>query len=180
MALDLGCGTGEHARYLAGLGWSVTAVDFIPTAVAQARRRDGAGRVTWRVANVTLPEEVDPQGTLAGGVGLVLDVGCRHKLDLPGRSGWAATVARVAAPEATVLVRSALPGNRGVGRRGIASVVASILLALVSAASGVPKVLGTATMVQEAHHLGLTAQWYVVIGALELVATAVLLVARLT
>jgi hypothetical protein len=119
VALDLGCGTGEHARFLAELGWQVTAVDFVPAAVARARGRDRAGHITWRVADVTRPEQVDPQRTLAGTVRLVLDVGCLHGLAPAGRAGWAVTVSSVASPTSTLLVRAAPPATRGIGPAGI-------------------------------------------------------------
>ena len=35
-ALDIGCGTGELSRFLAGLGWAVTAVDFATNALERA------------------------------------------------------------------------------------------------------------------------------------------------
>jgi SAM-dependent methyltransferase len=38
-ALDLACGEGRNAIWLAGLGWEVTAVDFSEVAVARARER---------------------------------------------------------------------------------------------------------------------------------------------
>lgn len=38
-ALDLACGTGRHALYLARLGWHVTAVDGSRIAIAALRRR---------------------------------------------------------------------------------------------------------------------------------------------
>jgi SAM-dependent methyltransferase len=38
-ALDLGCGSGRHAVWLAERGWQVTAVDFSPEALRQARQR---------------------------------------------------------------------------------------------------------------------------------------------
>jgi SAM-dependent methyltransferase len=38
-ALDLACGPGRNALYLAGLGWSVTAVDASPVAIAYLRRQ---------------------------------------------------------------------------------------------------------------------------------------------
>jgi len=34
--LDVGCGTGENALYLAGLGFEVTGIDIVPTAVEKA------------------------------------------------------------------------------------------------------------------------------------------------
>jgi SAM-dependent methyltransferase len=37
-ALDLACGTGRHALYLARLGWRVTAVDAAPAAIDRLRR----------------------------------------------------------------------------------------------------------------------------------------------
>ena len=38
-ALDLACGAGRNALYLAGLGWRVTAVDRSPAALARLRER---------------------------------------------------------------------------------------------------------------------------------------------
>jgi SAM-dependent methyltransferase len=37
--LDVGCGTGENALYLAGLGLAVTGVDAAPTAIQRAREK---------------------------------------------------------------------------------------------------------------------------------------------
>jgi SAM-dependent methyltransferase len=41
-ALDLGCGNGRHAMWLAERGWHVTAVDFSTEALRQARERAAA------------------------------------------------------------------------------------------------------------------------------------------
>lgn len=51
--LDAGCGTGTDARWLAGQGWTVTAVDISPSAIEQARRlTDHAGvQVDWLVGD---------------------------------------------------------------------------------------------------------------------------------
>ncbi|WP_322975636.1 bifunctional class I SAM-dependent methyltransferase/NUDIX hydrolase [Streptomyces sp. NBC_00162] len=47
-ALELGCGTGELAVFLAGLGYQVDAVDYAASAVDRARAEHaGAGRVRW-------------------------------------------------------------------------------------------------------------------------------------
>ncbi len=40
--VDVGCGTGENALYLAGLGLAVTGVDAAPTAIASAREKAAA------------------------------------------------------------------------------------------------------------------------------------------
>ena len=57
----------------------------------------------------------------------------------------------------------------------IAGIIASVLLALVAAASGVPKIAGAPRMRDEATHLGVPRTGYVLIGALELAAAVGLL-----
>lgn len=54
-ALDVGCGEGADAIWLAGHGWRVTAVDISPTALqrAAAAATDVAGSVAWERADVT-------------------------------------------------------------------------------------------------------------------------------
>src|SRR5207248_7080367 len=46
-ALDLGCGTGRHALWLAAAGATVTAVDFSEGMLAQARRKPGGEAVRF-------------------------------------------------------------------------------------------------------------------------------------
>jgi malonyl-CoA O-methyltransferase len=47
--LDLGCGTGRHALWLAEAGASVTAIDFSEGMLERARAKPGAGRVRFLV-----------------------------------------------------------------------------------------------------------------------------------
>lgn len=55
-ALDLGCGTGGDAIWLAGQGWRVDAVDISPTALQHARTAAQAagvnGRIRWACHNI--------------------------------------------------------------------------------------------------------------------------------
>jgi ubiquinone/menaquinone biosynthesis C-methylase UbiE len=50
--LDLGCGTGRHALWLARRGAHVTAVDFSEGMLARARRKPGAARIRFLVHDV--------------------------------------------------------------------------------------------------------------------------------
>lgn len=51
-AVVVGCGLGDDAEFLASLGWSVTAFDVSPTAVAQARERFPGSRVDYLAADL--------------------------------------------------------------------------------------------------------------------------------
>ena len=57
-ALDLGCGNGRHAMWLAERGWRVTAVDFSTEALRQARERAAAigVEVDWVEADLAAYE----------------------------------------------------------------------------------------------------------------------------
>ena len=56
-AIDLACGDGRHARWLAAHGWQVQAVDFSEVAIEQARAKDSdegrSGSVDWVVGDAT-------------------------------------------------------------------------------------------------------------------------------
>lgn len=51
--VDVGCGTGEHARYLAGLGFPSIGVDRSRDAIAAAARTGGEGRTLWLRCDAT-------------------------------------------------------------------------------------------------------------------------------
>ena len=58
-ALVVGCGLGDDAVLLAGLGWKVTAFDLSPSAVKWAAEKHeevlklASGTVDWQVADIT-------------------------------------------------------------------------------------------------------------------------------
>lgn len=55
--LDLGCGSGRDAVYLASLGWEVTAIDHLPDAIDLARTLEsrylGTQQVRWVIGDAT-------------------------------------------------------------------------------------------------------------------------------
>jgi SAM-dependent methyltransferase len=51
-ALEVGCGDGADAIWLAQHGWNVTAVDISAVALERARAMDATGRVEWRRADL--------------------------------------------------------------------------------------------------------------------------------
>ncbi len=73
-ALDVGCGGGELASYLARLGYAVTAIDLHPEAVAMAKRRAAAGP-SFEVLQADVL-----QFTSHTVFDFVLDSGCLHTL----------------------------------------------------------------------------------------------------
>lgn len=52
-ALDLACGEGRNAIWLANNGWDVTGVDYSPVGIEKARRLAGDTQVQWVVGDVT-------------------------------------------------------------------------------------------------------------------------------
>jgi SAM-dependent methyltransferase len=63
-ALDLACGEGRNARWLAQQGWQVTAMDFSPVAIEKGRRlaEQQTDRIDWQVGdvlNTALPADLD-------------------------------------------------------------------------------------------------------------------------
>jgi len=65
-AVDLACGTGRHARWLAARGWDVTGVDSSPggleVAALAADGRGVAARCRWEVADARTWEPPAPVG----------------------------------------------------------------------------------------------------------------------
>jgi SAM-dependent methyltransferase len=89
-AIDIGCGTGTNLLFLAQRGWEVTGVDFVPRAIAKARRKLNRFHPVLRVADASDLGALD----LPGPFDLALDVGCFHGLNGDGRVSYAAGLAR--------------------------------------------------------------------------------------
>jgi SAM-dependent methyltransferase len=116
-ALDLGCGTGRDAVYLAQHGWQVTGVDFVPQALARAVRRgaEAGVEVRWVQGDISAPDTLDlgPDHTL------LVDLGCFHGLGPAQRQRAAEAITKAAASGATLLVFAFSPGRRGPAPRGL-------------------------------------------------------------
>lgn len=88
--LDLGCGTGRHAAWLAAAGARVTAVDFSKGMLAEARRTAGGGKIRFLAHDLHRPLPFR-SGTFDRVIsGLVLE----HLRDLRGFFGEARRVVR--------------------------------------------------------------------------------------
>jgi SAM-dependent methyltransferase len=109
-AIDLGCGTGTNAVYLARHGWSSVGVDFAGRAIAKARRRarDAGVSCTFVVGDVTALE-------VPGPFDFALDIGCLHTIPVAGRGAYSAGLARVVRPGGTYLLYAFAPGGVAVG-----------------------------------------------------------------
>jgi len=83
-ALDLGCGTGIFAVYLAVRGFQVTALDFVSTAVNLTRER--AARAGMKLDVV---ESDVLAWSPAGTVDVIFDSGCLHSLPPRFRADYA-------------------------------------------------------------------------------------------
>jgi len=97
-ALDLGCGTGSDAIFMAEHGWEVVGVDFAPEAIEAAKRRAAEAGCSARfvVGDVTRLHEAGIEAPFD----LILDTGCYHSVPVARRRAYAAEVAAVAGPQA--------------------------------------------------------------------------------
>jgi SAM-dependent methyltransferase len=59
-AVDLACGEGRNALWLAAHGWRVIAVDFSAVAIGKAREIDTGGLVEWITADATDYRPAEP------------------------------------------------------------------------------------------------------------------------
>lgn len=99
-AIDLGCGTGSDARYLADNGFAVTGVDISEVAIREAVERTPTNvDITWLTADACrLPLEDASQD-------LVADGACLHHFTREQWDDYAREVARILVPRGVLFVR---------------------------------------------------------------------------
>ncbi len=101
-ALELGCGTGTNATYLARHGWDVVAVDLIDIAIEQARAKAEAAELPVRLlcGDATRLDDLDA----AGPYDLFFDLSCYCGVPPHRRDAYAAGLTDRAAPGARLLM----------------------------------------------------------------------------
>ncbi|SDL36939.1 class I SAM-dependent methyltransferase [Nonomuraea jiangxiensis] len=107
-ALELGCGTGTNAVYLARHGWDVVGVDLIDRAIEQARAKAAAEGTPVRLlhGDVTRLDELDAPGPYD----LFFDLSCYCGIPPHRRDAYAAGLTHRAAPGARLLMFGYGPG----------------------------------------------------------------------
>src|SRR5579864_4665095 len=99
-AIDLGCGEGDNAIFLAKNGFEVTAVDFAPAAIAKARRKA-------QLAGVKVEFVVDDLTSLrnvGGTFDLLVDYGTLDDLSPANRERYVREVLPLARPGSDFLL----------------------------------------------------------------------------
>ena len=110
--LDIGCGTGDLALWLAGRGCTVTGVDFLEQPLAAARRKAGE-----RGLDVTfLTMDALAVGEIPERFDAVTDCGLFHSFDDVARADYVSALGRLLEPGARVFLlcfSDAEPGTHG-------------------------------------------------------------------
>lgn len=90
--LDIGCGTGENARWLAQQGFDVVACDFSPTAIQRAKAKLTAVDVDVCYLVADFLKDAIPDDPF----GFIFDRGCLHCMhDLEDRKSFTEKVSRL-------------------------------------------------------------------------------------
>ena len=99
-AIDLGCGSGSNAVFLAQHGFRVTGVDFANSAIDNARRRAEAAHLSIDF----VVDDLTNLRHLLGEYDFLVDYGTFDDLDAHGRERYVASVVPLAAPDSTFLL----------------------------------------------------------------------------
>jgi cyclopropane fatty-acyl-phospholipid synthase-like methyltransferase len=110
--LDAGCGTGENALFLAGMGLDVVGIDGAPAAIEAARRKASERGISARFEVADLVELTGWDGAFESAI----DSGCFHVFDDADRARYVTTLHRVLRPDAQLHVlcfSDRVPGDVG-------------------------------------------------------------------
>jgi SAM-dependent methyltransferase len=122
-AIELGCGTGTNAIWLAQRGFDVTAIDISPTAIERATQKATDAGVSVRF----IPTDVTALSDLGPRFDFFFDRGCYHAVRRGNAGGYLRALDRVTAPGATGVV---LTGNaKEEGKPGPPTVTEEIIRA---------------------------------------------------
>ncbi len=110
-AVDLCCGSGTDAIYLARQGFQVTALDIAPTALSLAERKARAAGVSvdWQLANVLAPPYLAP-------FDFIYDRGCYHVVRDQNLNAYLDTLRRLSRPGTQFLLLAARADEEGPSR----------------------------------------------------------------
>lgn len=98
-ALVVGCGTGDDAEFIAGLGFQTVAFDISPSAIAAARRRYPDSAVAYQTADL-----LDPPAAWHRAFDLVVESLTLQALPDPPRRDAIARLGDLVAPAGTLIV----------------------------------------------------------------------------
>jgi SAM-dependent methyltransferase len=123
-AIDLGCGEGEIAAWLAEHGFPTLGVDIAPAAIQRARTRFGTlpPRLDFQVHDIC----ADPLP--AGPYGVLVDRGCFHQIAAQDRIDYARNLMKASAADASLLLfhkafRKGIPLGDPKERRRVTDIV---------------------------------------------------------
>lgn len=108
-ALDMGCGTGTNVIMLTRLGWEVDGIDFIPSAIDQARKKCAQAQIR---ANLMVGD-VTTQDRFTGPYNLVLDIGCFHSLSVKEKNDYLCQLDKVLAHGGAWFLYAFVHGSAG-------------------------------------------------------------------
>jgi SAM-dependent methyltransferase len=114
LVLDIGCGSGEVAHWLAERGFPALGVDFASAAIERARARCGEipGRLEYRTLDIVREKPPDRPYSI------LLDRGCLHSIPRVDWSTYVRNVASVSTPGTRFLLFiRAFRGELDLGRR---------------------------------------------------------------
>ena len=108
--VDMCCGSGTDAIYLANKGFDVTAIDVAPTALGQAEKKANKANahVQWVLADILAPPELQP-------FDFIYDRGCYHVVRDQNLAAYLETVRRFSHPGTQFLLLAARHDEQSAG-----------------------------------------------------------------